>query len=156
MSHAQGIVRNLSAIIRVPGHDLRSVCSMTLTALFLPLLTRSMSLPSMVAFLDTRSSPPPGGDPRHVYDLAEKILARNIGPFRPGCYRRSLMLFRELRRRGWGVRIVFGIREEKGSLDGHAWIEIDGQALGEAGDPAEAFSIAFAYPETSSREESSS
>jgi len=154
MNHAQGVMRNIAAFTRVPRGDFSSVLRMSLTAVFLPLLTKMMSLPSLLALLDAGGGNDRRGDPAHLATLPGKILARNIGPFKTNCYRRSMMLFRELRRRGWPATIVFGIRETKDVLDGHAWIELDGQALGEPEDPSKTFRVVYSYP-VSRGEESS-
>ncbi len=146
MGNARTFIRNLAAIGRIPPRDLPAVFRMGVTACSLPLLEHLMSLPSLVSLLDTSRRSQRKGDPDRIVELAGKILARNIGPFKPGCFRRSLILFAELRRIGWPARIVFGIREHDDALDGHAWVELDGAGLGETVDPSSIFRTVYSYP----------
>jgi len=153
MSFAQAIIRSFTAAGRIPKGDLGSVIRISMTACCLPLLTRTMALPSLLAFLDSPAKSEMRDDPTHLLGLVGGVLARDLGPFKPGCYRRSLILFRELRRHGRPARVVFGIRDQEDSLDGHAWVEVDGKALGEPEDPSKVFRVVYSYPDPSPTEE---
>ena len=45
------------------------------------------------------------------------------------CLRQSLLVFWLLRRRGLNAEIKLGVRKQDGTLDAHAWVELDGLAL---------------------------
>lgn len=47
------------------------------------------------------------------------------------CLPRSLLLYRELSRRGADPRLVIGFADASRPFVGHAWVTIDGQPLGE-------------------------
>ena len=47
------------------------------------------------------------------------------------CLRRSLVLYRHLVRMGEDPELWVGVRKEEGDLAGHAWVRLQGKALGE-------------------------
>jgi hypothetical protein len=55
------------------------------------------------------------------------------------CLRRSLVLQRMLRRRGIPTELRLGVRKEDGTLQAHAWLEYQGQPVGEAEDLGEKY-----------------
>ena len=58
--------------------------------------------------------------------------ASRYGLFRPSCLVRSLALARLLEREGVpGSLIRVGVRRIAGTLDAHAWIELDGRVIGD-------------------------
>jgi len=64
------------------------------------------------------------------------------------CVVRSLALYVVLRRLGWPVVFVSGVRREAHGVVGHAWVELDGRVLPElleAGN-RERFQVNFQYP----------
>jgi len=48
------------------------------------------------------------------------------------CLPRSLLLYRELSRRGADPHLVIGFADASRALAGHAWVTLDGQPLGES------------------------
>lgn len=53
-------------------------------------------------------------------------------PLRPSCLVRSLALADLLERRGVpGGLIRIGVRRHRGTLDAHAWVELDGRVVGD-------------------------
>jgi hypothetical protein len=99
---------------------------------------------------------PPGGEPggadstsgrpsarptAHADALARAVdRAARAGLFRPACLVRALALHRLLGRAGvGGGRIRIGVRTEGPRLRAHAWVEVDGAALGEDGRRAGGF-----------------
>lgn len=51
------------------------------------------------------------------------------------CVLRSFAIYRALRHEGWPVSFVSGVRRAGGLVDGHAWVEYQGQVLPELGEP---------------------
>ena len=151
MSIAQSLSRNLRAVGSLQKEERGLAFRVGLTACVLPILARILSLPRLLTFLDTQPIREDDRDPARILSLVERVLARNIGPLQPGCYRRSLLGFRELRRSGFPARVFFGIRENGDALDGHAWIEVEGLPLGETADPREAFRMVYTYPPESNQ-----
>jgi hypothetical protein len=62
------------------------------------------------------------------------------------CLYRSLAGFASLRAAGEPVRLVVGVRVEQGEVVAHAWLEQDGEPVGEPVDPRPRFAEALAYP----------
>lgn len=112
-------------------------------------MVRTTTLPRAMRWLDPGLGPGParaGVLDRHLRVATGlfRDVRRRIGS---NCMRRSLVLFRCLRREGFPVAIVFGVkRNGDGGLDGHAWIEIDSRPILEPGEPREEFAVAFVYP----------
>jgi len=53
-----------------------------------------------------------------------------VGPWRPRCLLRSLVLFRLLREQGQPAVLVIGLAHEARTSDAHAWVELDGRDIG--------------------------
>ena len=66
-------------------------------------------------------------------DLARAIdllLSADFLMFTPVCWKRAAVLHRYLSHNGTVTRIIFGVRNESGGkVDGHAWLEADGQPI---------------------------
>lgn len=79
--------------------------------------------------------------PSYPHALARAVdRAARAGLFRPVCLVRALALHRLLGRAGVdGARIRIGVRPEGARLHAHAWVEVDGAALGEDGRRARGF-----------------
>lgn len=80
----------------------------------------------------------------------ERFAARLAGILwrrRPSvCLARSVALHRALSRLDAWPELVVGFnREERGELGGHAWVEVDGRALLESGDPRERWAVVVTY-----------
>jgi hypothetical protein len=58
--------------------------------------------------------------------------ALRIGPWRPRCLTRSLVLYRLLRAQGSPAHLVIGLPLSASDWDAHAWVEVDGQDVGPA------------------------
>ena len=55
------------------------------------------------------------------------------------CLRRSLVLQRMLRQEGFAAELCIGVRKEDGGLQAHAWVEVDGEPVGESERVTEAY-----------------
>lgn len=64
------------------------------------------------------------------------------------CMRRSLALYRELTRMGYGAAIHFGVRCAGTELEGHSWVTLNGAPIGEP-HSLEPLSVAYSYPDDS-------
>ncbi|MFW5973080.1 MAG: lasso peptide biosynthesis B2 protein [Bacteroidota bacterium] len=107
---------------------------------------RRMPLPALVRAYDAapRISVPPTSVDRFAQllnGLFRRIRVRDY------CMPASLILFRWVRRCGQPASIVFGVARKEDDLHGHAWVELDGRALGESTDPRNSFQVTFSYPD---------
>ena len=64
--------------------------------------------------------------------LLSRAVSRGlrIGPWRPRCLLRSLVLYRLLREQGHEAELVIGLPDRAKSPDAHAWVEVDGRDVG--------------------------
>jgi hypothetical protein len=114
------------------------------------LLVRTRALPDILRRLDGSGPVDAAPDPLKI-DEAARVVARVARlrvfdlPFFPRlCLRRSLTLFSLLAQKGHAPEIHFGVRSDRGVLDGHSWITIDGAALGENA-PQAPIRIVYSY-----------
>jgi hypothetical protein len=122
---------------RSPGAPAAGLRRAALAALMPRLLQQSHML-DLLEMLDGGASPGSGADARKVVDALRR---------RPTtCLYRSLAGFASLRAAGEMVRIVVGVRVERGEVVAHAWLEKDGEPVGEPTDPRPRFAEAFSYP----------
>lgn len=84
-------------------------------------------LPVVVASLE-----PLGTHPRLPLRTMVRGIDRGlrIGPWRPRCLLRSLVLFRLLREQGEPAVLVIGLGHEARTSDAHAWVELAGADVG--------------------------
>jgi hypothetical protein len=61
-------------------------------------------------------------------------VAARYGPYRATCLQQALTLWWLLRRQGIASDLCFGARKEADQVEAHAWVELQGVALGEAED----------------------
>ena len=101
----------------------------------------------LVRALRMLGNPGPGRArrPERVLAAIDRVFRLNRLVWTPSCWKRSIVLHRALRRAGKNCRIVWGVRENGALLDGHAWVEMDGVAVGESEAPA-AYQVVLTYP----------
>ena len=104
---------------------------------------------AMVLITPLRRRRPPASDPAatqaRLSRLIDSLLATDFWLYTPTCWKRAPVLYRFLALSGIRTRVVFGVRrKETGALDGHAWLEADGQPLLESVNPD--YKITFSYP----------
>lgn len=94
----------------------------------------------------TRSTPRRRWRTVRAIHWACKLL--RVGPAEGACLPRALAMYAALRRQGWSVDFVSGVRRGATGLTGHAWIEEDGALLRELSgwEPLPAFQPNFRYP----------
>lgn len=71
----------------------------------------------------------PAADLQKVAQAVASAAANHLWPMT--CLPRSIALRRLLRARGIPARLEIGVRKESGSLAAHAWVEVDGDPVGE-------------------------
>lgn len=102
---------------------------------------RALGLPRLQARLAGQAGP--GQRPLSLVEAkamgeAVNIAARHT-PFRVTCLSRSLVLGWLLRRRGVASDLRIGVRLVSGSLDAHAWVELDGVPVNDRADIAQTY-----------------
>lgn len=69
----------------------------------------------------------------------DAIMRRGRPVIRPGCQTRGVTLYYALRREGLDVALCFGVGTVAGAVEGHCWIDLDGEPQLEPFDPRTAF-----------------
>ena len=73
------------------------------------------------------------------------LLSADVLIFKPICWKRAAVLHRYLSRNGIPTRIIFGVRNEAdGKVDGHAWLEANGQPILETTPPR--YVVTYSFP----------
>jgi len=65
---------------------------------------------------------------------------------RGSCLIRSLALFYFSTRAGLPVRFHCGVRREDTSLEGHAWLSLNGEPFQEIGNPIQTYTVTLSFP----------
>ncbi|MCA9488534.1 MAG: lasso peptide biosynthesis protein [Myxococcales bacterium] len=108
-------------------------------------LLRVASLPSVVRWMSRRSGMPGRlPDPVRMARITDRVLALDLGPLRPNCVLRSLVLYRYLPRDQTVLR--FGLRPGVRPVDGHAWIERAREPFAESTDPRPTYDVTWSWP----------
>jgi hypothetical protein len=73
------------------------------------------------------------------------LLSADVLMFKPICWKRAAVLHRYLLRNGIPTRIIFGVRNgADGHVDGHAWLEANGQPILEKTPPQ--YVVTYSFP----------
>lgn len=73
------------------------------------------------------------------------LLSADFLIFKPVCWKRAAVLHRYLALSGTSTRIIFGVRNESsGKVDGHAWLEANGQPILESIPPD--YVVTYSFP----------
>lgn len=79
------------------------------------------------------------------WEVLSFLLVRCMNVKRP-CLFRSLVLFSYYRRRGIDIHVAYGVRKDRGHLDGHSWLIYEKSPILEKTDPNESFAVLYVYP----------
>jgi hypothetical protein len=114
----------------------------------LTLLVKLFSLPRALGLIAPASAVESMPDQQSEQELAtaiDALLDLNVPVFRPICWKRAAVLHRYLTLRGRSTTINFGLRKGPGgALDGHAWLEADGQPIFESRPPN--YTVTYVFP----------
>ena len=133
-----------------PGEALL-LCRMAWWVTVLSVSARWFSLPRALAIVaGNKTSATPTDDPAIQDRLARTIdllLSAGVLHFKPICWKRAAVLHRYLSRNGITTRIVFGVRDDAdGKVDGHAWLEAEGEPILESSPPE--YVVTYRFPST--------
>jgi hypothetical protein len=108
-----------------------------------------MPLPRALRLISTKtrapSETPERETQKRLADAVDLLLKINLLAFKPICWKRAALLHRYLALHGISTHILFGIRKEpNGSVNGHAWLESDGEAIVESTAPH--YSVTYTFP----------
>jgi hypothetical protein len=135
--------------------DALLMCRMASWLAFLSAATKFCSLPRALDLVSARESRlHETYDPETPIRLAQSIdllLATDVLFLKPICWKRAAVLRRYLSKQGIATRIIFGVRKELTTdLDGHAWLELNGQPFLEKTPPE--YVVTYTFPSNERRE----
>ena len=114
----------------------------------LSVLVKVYSLPRALQIVSAplRSAPANShSDQSELATAIDALLEINFLVFKPVCWKRAAVLRRYLGKKGINTRIVFGVRRsDLGAIDGHAWLEANGEPILEAEPPN--YVVTYVYP----------
>ena len=115
----------------------------------LSVTARHYTLPRALQIVaGNQSRPEPSDSGRTQDELAgaiDLLLSADIFMFKPICWKRAAVLHRYLLRNGTPTRIIFGVRNDSGGkVDGHAWLEVNGQPILEKTPPE--YVVTYSFP----------
>lgn len=88
---------------------------------------------------------PAAANEKELARAIDLLLSIDFLIFTPICWKRAAVLHRYLSHSGIPTRIIFGVRNETGGkVEGHAWLERDGQPMLEK-DPPD-YVITYSFP----------
>ena len=113
-------------------------------------LVKVYSLPRALQIVSAplRSAPANShSDQSELATAIDALLEINFLVFKPLCWKRAAVLRRYLGKKGINTKIVFGVRRsDLGAIDGHAWLEANGEPILEAEFPN--YVVTYVYPST--------
>jgi hypothetical protein len=137
-------------LLRDPADAILSA-RMALWVVLVSCLARLMPLPRAHRLVSTRLRAPRAAAPSDTPDTParlaraiDRVLTLDVLMFKRSCWRRALVLQRYLALHGIDSRVNFGLKKTTGELQGHAWLERDGQPFLE--DDAGAYVVTFSLP----------
>jgi len=122
---------------------------MAVWVLLISILARLTSLPRAQRLACFGASPRSGRrasfTPAELGEAIDSVLGIDLFVFRRSCWKRAMVLQRFLLLNGIDSRVHFGVRATTdGTVDGHAWLEHQGQRLLER--DAGAYVVTFTLP----------
>ena len=145
-------LKKLFNYIESPG-DLLLFSQIFIFLTILPLLLKLFSLKKLMEVLSSDSKENRDVDADKILQLTNLILHRDVFIYKNVCLKRSLTLYYFLSRMGQRVNIYYGVKKdaelnnEDQVLDGHSWIELNGEIFNDGDkDAPKSYHITYSYP----------
>ena len=125
------MLKKLQRLSRLSGQDVVVAVEAVAIAIPLEIALRCLRLDTLVARLGKASRVErSGADTLDVERAARLVEAvASFYPLKATCLKKSLVLFRILRRRGIPVEFRLGVSKLHGDFTSHAWLECQGRVL---------------------------
>ena len=123
-------IQRLGSLIERP-EDAWLMCRMAAWAALLPALKRLIRLETLARLAWAEPGERRRVDSAKIFALSALLTGR-AGTVHGVCYERSLLAYRFLAQQGADPRLVVAVRSDGSKLTGHAWVTVDGQAVGES------------------------
>ena len=133
-------------VVRKPG-EAWLLLRMAWWVAVVSVMARCYSLPRALQFVagDQTKTSMHGKTQDELARAIDLLLSADVLMFKPICWKRAAVLHRYLSRNGIPTRIIFGVRNEPGGkVDGHAWLEANGQPILESTPPK--YVVTYSFP----------
>ena len=142
------VARGLRKLVINPGESFLML-RMAIWVSVLSVLVKFRPLPSALELVAAKPKPVQAGRQQETMArlsrAIDSLLRTELFIFKPICWKRAAVLHRYLTLNGIDSRIVFGVRRgPQGKVDGHAWLEADGEPILEATAPN--YQVTYAFP----------
>lgn len=129
-------------------NDVFLILQILWTIIIIKSLNPLCSLPGLIRILTSKKvvprELPPGFVDRLIY-FTKALLNKRILFLQPNCMIQSLVLYKILKKNNFAIQLFFGIRKEHEKLDGHCWLELDGDIILENDDPNKFYKVVTTY-----------
>lgn len=126
-----GRIRRLRTVVERPA-DAWLACRMAAWAAVLPVLKRVVRLETLARLMWSDPSSEGGATDIGKVVTLSRLLTRQMPDPSGRCYERSLLAYRFLSQRGANPRLVVAVKNNEGTMAGHAWVTVGGSAVGES------------------------
>ena len=133
-------IGRLRALVECPA-DAWLLCRMAAWAAVLPGLKRLLRLETLARLAWAEPGRQRRVETDKIFALSGLVAGR-AGTVHGACYERSLLAFRFLAQHGADPRLVVALRSDGSKVTGHAWVTVDGQAVGESVEAREVAPVA--------------
>ena len=145
------LARGSRKIILAPGESIL-ILRMALWVSLLSLLVKLRPLPRALELIAAKPKAPAADDAQSSEEIMNRLaramdllLRTNLFVFKPICWKRAAVLHRYLMLNGIDSRIVFGVRRgAQGEVNGHAWLESNGEPILETTAPN--YKVTYSFP----------
>ncbi len=129
----------LRRFLRWPWADKLLLLRAWLALLAVDLGVRLGSFEAVQRFIDAHPKRGGANSPERLQLFVRRAARHHL--WKMACLPQALALRWLLAREGMPAMVVIGVRKDAGALEAHAWVELDGLALGEPADVRERFQV---------------
>jgi hypothetical protein len=129
----------LRRFLRWPWADKVLLLRAWLALLGVDLGVRLASFDAVQRFIDAHPKRGGANSPERLQRFVRHAARHHL--WKMACLPQALALRGLLAREGVSSAVVIGVRKEGNALEAHAWVELDGKALGEPADVRERFQV---------------
>jgi hypothetical protein len=132
------MMSKLRRLLSMPFADKRLLARAWFALLAVDLGVRLASFDAVQRFIDAHGKRGGVNSPERLQRFVRLAARHHL--WKMQCLPQAQALRWLLAREGIGATVQIGVRKDGGALEAHAWVELDGQPLGEPADVRERFS----------------
>jgi hypothetical protein len=133
------MMNKLRRLMAMPFADKALLARAWVALLAVDLGVRLASFDAVQRFIDTHPGSAGKNSPVRLQAFVRRAARHHLWPM--ACLPQALALRWLLAREGIPATVQIGVRKAAGALEAHAWVELEGQPLGEPADMRERFQL---------------